>query len=64
MTTMGVRPACQKQHGSGAPLWISQRIGDLALAGDMASVERWRAIAAKPTPSSPGPGWRTDGGQL
>lgn len=37
----------EKQQGSGAPLWIAQRIGELALSGDMAGVERWKAIAAK-----------------
>jgi len=36
----------ERQHGEGAPLWIATRIGELALAGDMAGVERWRAIAA------------------
>ncbi|WP_443029356.1 DUF6961 family protein [Sphingopyxis sp. QXT-31] len=37
----------ERQHGEAAPLWIATRIGELALAGDMAGVERWKAIAAK-----------------
>lgn len=37
----------ERQHGEGAPLWIATRIGELALAGDMAGIERWKAIAAK-----------------
>jgi hypothetical protein len=37
----------ERQHGEVAPLWIATRIGELALAGDMAGVERWKAIASK-----------------
>lgn len=37
----------ERQHGDRAPLWIAERMGELALAGDMAGVERWRAIADK-----------------
>jgi len=39
--------AIEKQHGNDAPLHVAERIGALALAGDMAGVERWKAIAAK-----------------
>lgn len=39
--------AIQKTHGEGGPLWIASRIGDLAVAGDWAGVERFRAIAAE-----------------
>lgn len=37
----------ERQHGDGAPLWIAERIGALALAGDAVGVERWKAIADK-----------------
>ena len=37
----------EREHGERAPLWIAERIGALALAGDAAGVERWEAIAAK-----------------
>lgn len=37
----------ERQHGEAAPVWIATRIGELPLAGDMAGVERWRAVAAK-----------------
>ena len=37
----------EQQHGNDAPVWIAQRIGELALTGDMAGVERWKAIAGK-----------------
>ena len=33
-------------HGSGGPVFISGKIGALALTGDTAGVERWKAIAA------------------
>ena len=36
-----------RRHGAGACLWVAERIGALALAGDMAGVERFRAIAAR-----------------
>ncbi len=39
--------AVEKQHGADAPLFVATRIGALALAGDQAGVERWKAIAAK-----------------
>ena len=38
--------AVQRLHGDEGPLWIATRIGALALAGDRAGVERFRAIAA------------------
>ena len=34
-----------KHHGSNAPVHIAERIGALALAGDMAGVETWKRIA-------------------
>ncbi len=37
----------EQQQGNDAPVWIAQRISELALAGDMAGVERWKAIAGK-----------------
>lgn len=43
----GCALAIEKQHGDNAPVWIAQRIGELALAGEMEGVELWRAIAAK-----------------
>ena len=39
--------AIEKQHGKAAPVHVAERIGALALAGDMAGVERWKAIATK-----------------
>lgn len=39
--------AVEKQHGADAPRFVAERIGALALAGDGAGVERWKAIAAK-----------------
>jgi hypothetical protein len=34
-----------KQHGHNAPVHIAERIGALALAGDMGGVATWRRIA-------------------
>jgi hypothetical protein len=39
--------AVERLHGDGAPAWIAERIGALALAGDVAGVERFREIAAR-----------------
>jgi protein-disulfide isomerase-like protein with CxxC motif len=39
--------AIERLHGEGAPRWIAERIGTLALAGDDAGVERFREIAAR-----------------
>lgn len=36
----------EQMHGPNAPLHIAERIGALAVAGDMAGVEMWRKIAA------------------
>jgi hypothetical protein len=36
-----------RQRGDGAPRWIAERIGALALAGDTAGVERFREIARR-----------------
>lgn len=42
--------AIERQHGENAPRFIAERIGALALAGDMEGVERWKEIAeARPT---------------
>ncbi|MFC3786152.1 DUF6961 family protein [Sphingopyxis italica] len=39
--------AVEKQHGEQAGVWIAERIGALALAGDGEGVARWKAIAEK-----------------
>ena len=39
--------AIERQHGAGAPAFIAERIGALALSGDMAGLERFRQIAAR-----------------
>ncbi|MGN6621978.1 MAG: DUF6961 family protein [Sphingomonas sp.] len=39
--------AVERQHGEDAPRFIAERIGVLALAGDMDGVLRWREIAIK-----------------
>ena len=39
--------AVERQHGERAPLFIAERIGALALAGDEASVAMWKSIAAR-----------------
>lgn len=39
--------AIERQHGEHAPRFIAERIGALALAGDMQGVLRWREIASK-----------------
>lgn len=36
----------QRQQGERAPVFIAERIGALAIVGDMAGVDRWKAIAA------------------
>lgn len=36
-----------KQHGDGAPVFVAERIGALALAGDANGVSAWKAIAAR-----------------
>lgn len=36
-----------RTHGSDAPRWIAERIGELALLGDDSGVERFRQIAAR-----------------
>lgn len=38
--------AIQKHYGDTAPRWIAERIGALALAGDVEGVDRFKAIAA------------------
>jgi len=37
----------QRQHGDQAPRFVAERIGALAVAGDAAGIEAWRAIAAR-----------------
>lgn len=39
--------AIERQHGIMAPMWIAERIGALAMAGDFAGVARFREIAEK-----------------
>ncbi|MGN6538029.1 MAG: DUF6961 family protein [Mesorhizobium sp.] len=39
--------AVERQHGDDAPRLIAERIGELALVGDMDGVLRWREIASK-----------------
>ncbi|MBP8235641.1 MAG: hypothetical protein KAY22_25435 [Rhizorhabdus sp.] len=39
--------AVERIHGAGAPRYVAERIGTLALAGDQAGVDRWKAIASK-----------------
>jgi len=39
--------AVERQHGARAPGFVAERIGALALAGDVPGVERWKAIAAR-----------------
>ena len=39
--------AIEKWKGEGAAAYVAERIGALALAGDTAGVERFRAIAVK-----------------
>lgn len=39
--------AVERMHGDRAPVFVAERIGALALAGDMEGVERWRQIAAQ-----------------
>ncbi|TXC67712.1 hypothetical protein FSZ31_12070 [Sphingorhabdus soli] len=35
------------QHGGDAPLFVANRIGELALAGDTDGIRVWKAIAAR-----------------
>jgi len=37
--------AVEHQHGAGASAFIAERIGALAMAGDVAGLKRWKAIA-------------------
>jgi hypothetical protein len=39
--------AVERQHRARAPVFVAERIGALALAGDAAGVARWTAIAAR-----------------
>ena len=36
-----------KQHGERAPVFVAERIGALVVAGDVAGMETWKAIAAR-----------------
>jgi hypothetical protein len=37
----------QRQHGVEAPLFVAERIGALALAGDVEGMAAWKAVAAR-----------------
>lgn len=37
----------ERTYGNRAPLFVTERIGALVIAGDIAGVERWREIARK-----------------
>ena len=39
--------AIERIHGDGAPLFIAERLGAMALAGDAENLERWREIAVQ-----------------
>lgn len=39
--------AVEWQYGDRAPVHIAERIGELALQGDLAGVEAWKQIAAR-----------------
>jgi len=39
--------AVERLHGDQAPLFVAERIGALALAGDDAGIARWVEIAKK-----------------
>jgi hypothetical protein len=39
--------AIERQHGEMALMWIAERIGALAMAGDFAGVAHFQEIAAK-----------------
>lgn len=36
-----------REHGDQAPRFVAERIGALAIDGDTAGIEVWRAIAAR-----------------
>lgn len=40
-------PAIERLRGRDGPRWLAERIATLALAGDSAGVERFRAIASR-----------------
>ena len=37
----------ERKHGERAPVFVAERIGALALAGDMAGIETWKRVAAR-----------------
>ncbi len=39
--------AVQRRHGEGAPVFVAERIGTLALEGDLPGIRRWKEIAAR-----------------
>ena len=39
--------AVQRRHGEDAPVFIAERIGTLALEGDLSGIRRWKEIAAR-----------------
>lgn len=49
-----------EQHGERAPLFVAERIGALALAGDAAGIATWKEIARRMTLLRPDPRRRPD----
>ncbi|WP_081611113.1 DUF6961 family protein [Sphingopyxis sp. MC1] len=45
--------AVERQYGPRAAIFVAERIGALALRGDTAGVETWKAIAARLANLSP-----------
>jgi len=43
----GVALWVEKRHGTDGPRFIAEQVGRLALAGDVAGVHHWRAVAAR-----------------
>jgi hypothetical protein len=39
--------ALERMYGDNAPLYIAERVGAAALAGDEEGLQRWKAIAAR-----------------
>ncbi len=37
--------AVERLHGDRAPVFVAERIGALALTGDIGGIERWKEIA-------------------
>ncbi len=45
-----------RQHGDKAPIHVAERIGSLAIAGDVAGVQAWKVIAKRVDELSRSPG--------